>query len=136
VANYTVKQIDEMDAAFGGAFKRARAELGVESFGMQIIDLPPNLDQFPEHDHTESGQEEVYLLLRGAADVEVDGERISLDPETMVKVDAEAKRKLYTGSEPARILALGGVPGEVYEAPDLTQIGAPDQLPPQVQQQA
>jgi uncharacterized cupin superfamily protein len=136
MANYTVKRIDEMDAAFGGAFKRARAELGVGSFGMQIIDLPPNLDQFPEHDHAESGQEEVYLLLRGSADVEVDGERVPLDPDTMIKVEPGAKRKINTGSEPARILALGGTPGEVYEAPDVTQLGAPDVLPPQVQAQA
>src|SRR3954449_10630812 len=70
VADYTVKRIDEMEGAFGGAFKRARAELGVESFGMQVMDLPPNLEQFPEHDHAGDGQEEVYLLLRGSAEID------------------------------------------------------------------
>ena len=47
---HTVKRIDEMEAVYGGAFKRARAELGISSFGMQVMDLPPNLDQYPEHD--------------------------------------------------------------------------------------
>jgi uncharacterized cupin superfamily protein len=131
VANYTVKRIDEMDAAFGGAFKRVRAELGVESFGIQILDLPPGLDQFPEHDHSGDGQEEVYLLLRGAADIEVDGDRFALDPGTLVRVPSGVRRKLYTGSEPARILALGGIPGRVYEAPNISQLGAPSTLPPQ-----
>ena len=52
MADYTVKTIDEMEAVFGGAFKRARAELGVTSFGMQVLDMPPNVDgQYPEHDH-------------------------------------------------------------------------------------
>ena len=29
MADYTVKRIDEMEGAYGGAMKRARAELGV-----------------------------------------------------------------------------------------------------------
>jgi uncharacterized cupin superfamily protein len=129
VADYTLKRIDEMDAGFSGGFKRARAELGVESFGMQVLDFPPNVTQYPEHDHAASGQEEVFLVLRGEAEIEIDGERVKLDPETIVRVGPEAKRKIYSGEEPVRILALGGVPGQAYEAPDVTQIGAPDALP-------
>jgi len=128
VGNYTAKRIDEMEAVFAGAFKRARAELGVESFGVQVMDLPPNLDRFPEHDHASDGQEEVYLLLRGAADLDVDGDRFPLDTETMVRIPPESSRKLYTGDQPARILALGGVPGEVYEPPDVSKLGEPDPL--------
>ena len=129
MADYTVKRIDEMDAALGGAFKRARAELGVESFGMQVLDLPPNLDQYPEHDHAEAGQEEVYVVVRGAAEVEIDGERVALDPDTIVRVGPKARRKIYTGEQGARILALGGVPGAAYEPSKSSQVGAPDPAP-------
>ena len=52
MGEYAVKRIDDMDAALFGSFKRARAELGVESFGMQVIDLPPSFDGYPSHDHT------------------------------------------------------------------------------------
>ena len=44
MSGHAVKKIDEMEAVYGGAFKRARAELGVESFGMQILDLPPSYE--------------------------------------------------------------------------------------------
>ena len=128
MSDYAIKRIDEMEAAFRGAFKRARAELGVEAFGMQVIDLPPNLEQFPEHDHAESGQEEVYVVLRGRGEVEIDGERHAIDPETIVRVGPAAKRKLYTGDEPMRVLALGGVPGQPYEPPDVTKLGEPDPM--------
>ncbi|MFL5886333.1 MAG: cupin domain-containing protein [Thermoleophilaceae bacterium] len=128
MGNYTVKKIDDMEAAFLGGFKRARAELGVESFGVQVLDLPRNLDRFPEHDHVKDGQEEVYLLLRGSAEIEIDGERFALDEDTMIRVPADAKRTFYTGAEPARVLALGGVPGKAYEAPEVTKLGAPDPL--------
>ena len=123
MADYTAKRIEEMDAGFGGAFKRVRAELGVESFGVQVLDLPPNLEQFPEHDHAASGQEEVYVTIRGTGWIDVDGERVDLDPETIVRVGSEARRKIYTGPEGMRILALGGVPGGVYEPAEWSSAG-------------
>ena len=54
MSDYTVKRIDEMEGYYLGAMKRARAELGVTSFGLQVMDLPPNLEAYPEHDHAES----------------------------------------------------------------------------------
>ena len=71
MSSYEVKRIDEMEAVYMGAFKRARAELGVESFGMQIIDLPPNFENYPEHDHAGDGQEEVFVAMRGGAEIEI-----------------------------------------------------------------
>ena len=35
-----MKKIDDMEGIYWGAFKRVRAELGVKSFGIQIIDMP------------------------------------------------------------------------------------------------
>lgn len=128
MADYTAKKIGDMEAVFGGAFKRARAELGVSSFGMQVMDLPPNLDQYPEHDHEDSGQEEVFVVLRGAAEIDIEGEKVALDPETMIRVGPAPKRKIRTGAEGARILALGATPGQAYEAPEVSQLGAPDPL--------
>ena len=61
--DYTAKRIDDMEAAFGGGFVKARAELGVSAFGMQVIKMPPDYDEYPEHDHAADGQEEVYLAL-------------------------------------------------------------------------
>ena len=128
MADYAVKRIDEMDAAFLGAFKRARAELGVESFGMQVIDLPPNFDQYPAHDHADSGQEEVFLALRGSGEIEIGEERLPLDPDHIVRVGPAENRKVVSGPEGIRLLALGGTPGQVYEAPEVSQIGAPDPM--------
>jgi mannose-6-phosphate isomerase-like protein (cupin superfamily) len=126
MAGYAVKRIDDMEAVVAGTFKRARAELGVESFGFQVMDLPANLEIYPEHDHADDGQEEVYVALRGSGEVEIDGERHAIDPETMVMVGPGVKRKIWTGDEPMRVLAIGGIPGKAYEAPDVSKLGAPD----------
>ncbi len=126
MADYAVKKIDDMDAALYGSFKRARAELGVESFGMQVIDLPPSFDGYPSHDHTHDNQEEVYLALRGAGELEVDGERMPLDDAHMVRVGPAEQRKVWVGPDGMRLLVLGGTPGQVYAPPATTEIGGPD----------
>jgi mannose-6-phosphate isomerase-like protein (cupin superfamily) len=126
MGNYTVKHLDEMEAIYGGAFRRAGASLGIESFGLQIFDMPPDYEGYPEHDHEHDGQEEVYVVLRGAGEFEIDGERVAVDPERVVRVPAGAKRKLIPGPEGIRVLALGGVPGAAYERPEPFRLGAPD----------
>jgi uncharacterized cupin superfamily protein len=117
-----------MEAIYLGAFKRARAELGVDSFGLQVMDIPAGTTQYPEHDHSEDGQEEVYLVLRGSAEIEIDGERHPLDPETMVRVSAGTKRKIWPGDEGVRLLAIGGTPGKLYEAPEISNLGVADPM--------
>ena len=133
MADYAVRQINEMEAVVFGSFKRARAELGVESFGMQVIDMPPNATQHPEHNHAQDGQEEVFVVLRGGGEIEIDGERRSIDPETIVRVGPRPKRKLWAGPDGMRVLALGGVPGRAYEPPDVSKLGAPDPGLPRAQ---
>jgi hypothetical protein len=128
MSGYAVKRIDEMEAVFQGAFKRARAELGVESFGMQIIDMPANYENYPEHDHAEDGQEEVFLALRGGGEIEIEGERFPLDGDHVARVSSGTKRKVWPGPDGIRLLVLGGVPGASYEAPDITKLGEPDPM--------
>jgi mannose-6-phosphate isomerase-like protein (cupin superfamily) len=128
MADYTVRRIDEMEAIYGGAFKRARAELGVESFGMQVIDLPGGEERYPEHDHAEDGQEEVYLALHGDGEIEIAGERVALEPDVMVRVGPGIMRKVLPGEEGLRLLILGGRPGAPYEAPEMSRLGSPDPL--------
>jgi mannose-6-phosphate isomerase-like protein (cupin superfamily) len=128
MSGYDVKRIGAMDASYLGAFKRARAELGVSAFGMSVIDLPAGVDGYPEHDHAKDGQEEVYVALSGGAEIEIEGERHGLDTETMIRVGPGTSRKVWPGSAGVRLLVIGGVPGGVYEAPASSEIGAPDPL--------
>src|SRR3954449_9759970 len=123
---YTVVRIDDMEAIAFGTFKRARAELGVSSFGLQVLDLPPNLDAYPEHDHAEDGQEEVYFVLRGGGEIEIEGERIALDTETAISIKSGTRRKLWPGENGMCVIAIGGKPGAAYETKELSELGSPD----------
>jgi uncharacterized cupin superfamily protein len=122
MSDYTAKRIKDMEAGFGGGFVKVRAELGVSAFGVQVIQMPPDYADYPEHDHAESGQEEVFLAINGSGWLEVEGERVALDEETFVRVGAGAKRKIYAGPQGIRLLALGGAPGHPYKAPEVTEL--------------
>jgi mannose-6-phosphate isomerase-like protein (cupin superfamily) len=126
--DYTIKRIDDMEAAFRGSFKRARAELGASSFGMQVLDMPAGVTAYPTHDHAGDGQEEVYVTMRGSGEIEIEGERHPLDPDTMVRVASGTNRKVWPGDEGIRLLIVGGVPGKPYEAPEVSKLGAPDPM--------
>jgi mannose-6-phosphate isomerase-like protein (cupin superfamily) len=122
---FTVKAIDEMESINDGLTKLAGAELGVESFGMQVFDFPPGFPDYPEHDHSHDGQEEVYVVLRGSAEFELDGERVPVDGDRIVRVGAGTKRKLLPGPEGVRVLVIGSTPGEVYVRPGSFRLTEP-----------
>jgi mannose-6-phosphate isomerase-like protein (cupin superfamily) len=124
MSDYTAKRIDEMEASHGGGFVKARAELGVKAFGMQVIQLPPDYTDYPEHDHDESGQEEVFLALSGSGWIDIEGERAELDGDTFVRVGPETRRKVYAGPQGLRMLVIGGCPGEAYKLVPTTELTA------------
>lgn len=128
MGDYTIKRVDEMDSIYYGSFHRAGDELEVRSFGMNVIDFPPDAGEgaYPHHDHEHDGQEEVYIALRGSGWITIDDNEFELDPETMVRVGPSSKRKIRSGSEGLRLLAIGCTPEATYERPEAFRKGAPD----------
>ncbi len=124
MADYTAKQLKDMQTGFGGGFVKVRAELGVSAFGIQVIQLPPDFGDYPDHDHAESGQEEVFAVLGGSGWMDIEGERVEMNPETVIRVGPETKRKVYSGPQGLRMLAVGGCPGEAYKVSEITELEA------------
>ncbi len=124
MGDYTVKHVDEMEASFGGGFRKVRAELGVTSFGVQVLEFPPDVTQYPEHDHADSGQEEVFGVVRGAGRIVVGDDEVPLTEGVWVRVGPAERRKIYSGPDGLRLVALGGIPGKPYEIPEASKLAA------------
>jgi hypothetical protein len=124
----TVATIDEMEGIHGGLARRARAALGVSSWGMQVLTLPPGWDGYPEHNHDTGAfdpeQEEVYIPLAGSATLVAGDDRYELAPGVMARVGPKQLRRIVPGPEGIRFVALGGKPG-AFDAPAWTELGAP-----------
>jgi uncharacterized cupin superfamily protein len=128
MADVTVKRTEDFEPTFRGGMLKVRSGLGISSFGIQLLRFPPNADRHPEHDHAQSGQEEVFIVLEGVATLRAGDEEHRLEPGVFARVGPTEARKLSTGEEGALILALGGVPGQAYEIVQFTEEGEPDPL--------
>jgi mannose-6-phosphate isomerase-like protein (cupin superfamily) len=120
---FTHKRIDELASINHGAVKLAGDELGVQTFGLQVLDFPAGFAGYPEHDHAEDGQEEVYAVLEGSAEFEVAGERFAAEAGSLIRVAAEARRNIVAGSYGVRLLAIGCAP-DGYERPEAFRVAA------------
>jgi uncharacterized cupin superfamily protein len=115
---YSSSRIDDLPTLWDGMCKLVRAGLGLSAFGVNVLDIGPDYVT-SDHTESESGQEELYIVLRGAASLLVGDpgreERVELTPDVMARVAPEARRLFHTGSDGARLLIVGGAPGKAYE---------------------
>jgi mannose-6-phosphate isomerase-like protein (cupin superfamily) len=129
MADATCKRIDDMEATLRGSMRKVRAELGLTSFGVQTIDLPPDSSRHSWHHHMEDGQEEMYLALKGSGALELEsGERFPLERSCAIRVGPAERRHVVAGHDGVRVLIVGGTPGRAYDRWKLTELGAPDPM--------
>lgn len=87
-------------------FQSLRRELGVESFGMNLIVLQPGQRG---RIHAHERQEEVYMVLGGELTLLVEGTERVFGVDELVRASPDIRRQLVNaGGEPLVLLALGG----------------------------
>lgn len=118
--NVTIKHIDDLSyytgeyAIPGIKFRYAAKELGVSAWGMNVLELEPNCTKYPEHDHVNDGQEEVYVVLKGSAILKAGDVHTELTTGMMVRVAPEQKRAFFAGVDGVTLLAIGGTSGKAF----------------------
>ena len=101
---FTIVHRDDIERA--GRWSLVRRSLGLNSFGMNLVELKPG-DGIPEHDETERDQEEVFIVLSGAPTLVVDGAEHAVPAVTFARVDPDQRRTIVnTGEEPASVLIV------------------------------
>ncbi len=87
---------------------------GLNTFGANLfIARDPGDELIAEHDESESAQQELYLVLRGAVRFTFDGETRDAPAISVAAVPDATVRRAAVALEPgATMLALGAPPGE------------------------
>jgi quercetin dioxygenase-like cupin family protein len=87
-------------------FQPLRRELGVSTFGLNLIRLRPGQRG---RIHRHERQEEVYIVLEGTLTLGIEGEERELPRGSAARVAPEVRRQLSNrGSKPLVLLAMGG----------------------------
>ena len=68
----------------------------------------------PEHEEDE-GIEELYVVLRGRARFEIDGDTVDAPEGTLVFVPPEANRTAFAEEAETTVMAIGSNVGQPYE---------------------
>ena len=114
MAGFTILHQDDFERPFP-KWALARKSLGLQSFGMYVVELPPG-ESVPEHDETATDQEEVFIVLSGEATMVIDGEEHAAPAGTFVRLDPEPLRMLANRSDAdATVLVVSAPRTSGYE---------------------
>jgi uncharacterized cupin superfamily protein len=107
-----------VDMERDGNWLLVRRSLGLEAFGMNLVEIPPG-ERIPEHDETGRDQEEVFLVLEGSPSLVVDGREIEAPAGTFARLDPHLSRTVINnGEEPASVLIMSAPRSSGYEPMD------------------
>jgi uncharacterized cupin superfamily protein len=122
-----------LDPDTGERFQLLRRELGVTSFGLNLMVFEPG---GRSRVHRHERQEEVYLVLEGTLTLAIKGEEIELGQAELVRVAPQVRRQLVNRHRTRLVLlALGGHgehegrDGHAYASWEDTEGGSPRDIP-------
>ena len=88
---HTKKNYEDVKGKHGLHFMREPLKL--QNHGFSVLEMEEGQEGM-EHDHEDDGQEEVYFLVEGKAEIEIEGETIEMEPGDTVSVSPGDSRKL------------------------------------------
>jgi len=111
---YSTINVDEIEGEGpGGAVRFVRRRLGVEAFGINWFEIPPN-SPGREHDETDTDQEEVNVCIRGSGVYRVEGEEVPVRVGSFFRFDPGTTRQPVAGPDGLTLIAVGARGGS-YE---------------------
>jgi len=111
---YSTINVDEIEGEGpGGAVRFVRRRLGVEAFGINWFDIPPN-SPGREHDENDTEQEEVNVCIRGSGVYRIEGEDVPVRVGSFFRFDPGTTRQPVAGPEGMTLIAVGARRGS-YE---------------------
>jgi tetratricopeptide (TPR) repeat protein len=128
MTSYAVARLDEIEELTDGRepFRPVRHHFGISSFGVTAWTARDAGDRIiNEHDESEpDSDEELYLVVRGRAVFELDGDRVAAPAGTLIFAPPGVKRTAFAEEPDTTVIVLGGTPGKAYE-PDGWELWAP-----------
>ena len=104
---YDVVDVSGLDSEGPGAAVRfVRRRLRATAFGINWYELRPG-QVGREHDESETGQEEVYVVVKGSARVKVEDEIVEVGQWDAIRFDKDTMRNVEAGPEGVEYLAFG-----------------------------
>ena len=120
MAGYAVAHLDEIEefTDAGCHYRPVRHHLGITAFGATVWTARAAGDLvINEHDEGDpTADQELFLVLRGHAVFELDGDLVDAPAGTLVFAPPRTRRMASAKEDGTTIIALEGTPGKAYKA--------------------
>jgi quercetin dioxygenase-like cupin family protein len=115
VSTTAITVVHRDDIERSGNWSLVRRTLGIGSFGMNLVEIPPG-ERIPEHTEVARDQEEVFFVLSGSPSLVIDGETIPAPAGTLCRLDPDPRRTVVNdGDETAAVLIVSAPRTSGYE---------------------
>jgi uncharacterized cupin superfamily protein len=91
--------------------------MDIRAFGVNAVTVGAGEELVKPHDEAQSMQQELFVILSGEAEFELDGQKLNADTGTAVAVDPNVERSAMALKSPTSVLIIGAKPGEIYIPP-------------------
>ena len=120
MVGYSVANVDDIEefSDAGCHYRPIRHHLGITAFGVTAWTAHAAGDLvINEHDEGDpSADQELFLVLRGHAVFELDGERVDAPAGTLIFAPPGTKRTASAKQDGTTVILLEGTPGKAYAA--------------------
>lgn len=117
---WKIEHIDDvppMKDTFSKGWKSVRWHMGIESFGVNAVTKPKGEWLTPVHDEKAGNQDELFMVIEGIAEFDLDGRKVKAPKGTLISVKPDVKRGVLALKTPTTLLIVGAPIGAVYKPP-------------------
>jgi tetratricopeptide (TPR) repeat protein len=118
MANWAVDHLDdirELHPVGECPIRPVRHHFGITSFGVNAWTAKAAGDRLINEHEEDPGNEELYIVIRGRATFELDGERREAGEGSFVFAAPNVKRTAFAEEAGTTLVAVGGTAGKAYE---------------------
>jgi quercetin dioxygenase-like cupin family protein len=110
-----VKEIPPCKPDWPATWKSVRHHFEITAFGVNAVSKDAGNVLIPEHDESQSGQQELFFVHEGEAAATLDGESVRVPAGAFVAVEPGTKRKFEAATSPTTMIVIGAPVGRAYE---------------------
>ena len=113
-----IKDVPPKKSTYSKGWKSVRWHMGIEAFGVNGVTKPKGEWLTPVHDELKDNQDELFLVIEGLAEFQLDGKMVEVPAGTLVSVKPAVKRGALALKTPTTLLIVGSSIGAAYKPPD------------------
>jgi hypothetical protein len=110
-----IEDVQELTPVGECPIRPLRHHFGISAFGVNAWTAKAAGDRLINEHEEDPGSEELYIVTRGRAVFELDGERQDAPEGTLVFAAPEVKRTAFAEEAGTTVVAVGGTVGKAYD---------------------